>query len=41
MMMMNTLMQQMPVINGANLVAMSIGINQRQTYDPLAEIRNG
>jgi len=38
---MNTLMQQMPMLNGGNLLAMSVEVNPRTAFDPLTEIRNG
>ena len=40
-MMFNAFMQQIPVITSANLLTMSVRTNQTQSFDPLAEIRNG
>jgi len=41
MMMLNSFMQQIPVLTSANLLAMAAGTNQPTPFDPLTEIRNG
>jgi hypothetical protein len=41
MMMLNSFAQQIPVLTGANVVTLAMGIDRPPPFDPLAEIRNG
>jgi hypothetical protein len=41
MMMLNSFMQQIPVLTNANLLAMTVGSSDSPPFDPLEEIRNG
>lgn len=41
MMMLNSVMQQLPVITSANLVSVTIQSSSPPSFDPQAEIRNG
>jgi hypothetical protein len=41
MMMLNSFMQQIPVITNANLVSLTIQSSSPAPFDPLTEIRNG
>jgi len=40
MMILNSFMQQIPVLTSANLLTMAIATNRPPPFDPLAEIRN-
>jgi len=40
-MMLNSFAQQIPVVTGANLLNLTMGIHRPPPFDPLAEIRNG
>lgn len=37
----NSIMQQIPVLTSANLLAMGVGTTHPPPFDPLIEIRNG
>jgi hypothetical protein len=41
MMMLNSFMQQIPVLTNANLLAMTVQSSSSPPFDPLEEIRNG
>ena len=41
MMMVNSFVQQIPLLASVNLLAMGMETNRSSSYDPLIEIRNG